>query len=191
VGQASVQVPVEGAPGAPGVVTVGALVVLNAAGTPVDPVDGGLLGRAFVPPGLPRPGTPTPDRADAVRAQLAKRPPGRPGARSNTTLAVIGTDAALDPATASRTAAAGHDGLARGLRPVHTLLDGDTVFALATGRVEVGPGDVVAVQAAAADAVLLAVLDAVLSAPRRVTPVLDVPAYRDLCPPLGDHAQLS
>ncbi|HEY6793598.1 MAG TPA: P1 family peptidase [Kineosporiaceae bacterium] len=192
VGEASVRLTVAG-----GVVTVGALVVLNPAGSPVDPLDGGLLGRAFVPPGRSRPGTPPAEQADALLAHLTRYRPDRPppaerpapgaplGAsapRSATTLAVVATDAALDPAAASRTAAAGHDGLARALVPAHTLLDGDTVFTLATGAVPLGPLDVVAVQAAAADAVLLAVLDAVLAASGRRTPAVDVPAYRDLCP---------
>jgi putative pantetheine hydrolase len=77
---------------------------------------------------------------------------------------------------------AGHDGLARGLRPVHTLFDGDTVFTLATGAMPLELPDVVAVQAAAADAVLLALLDAVLAAPARHTPTVDAVGYLDLCP---------
>lgn len=182
VGQAAVRVPV-----AAGTVTVGALVVLNAAGLAVDPADGGLLGRAFVPAGSPRPGTPPAAEAAALRAHLAAHVPSggtaaSPVPRANTTHAVVVTDAALDPAATNRTAACGHDGLARGIRPAHTLLDGDTVFALASGRVPVVGRELVAVQAAAADAVLLAVLDAVLSAPRRSTEAIDVPGYLELCP---------
>ncbi|WP_460435320.1 P1 family peptidase, partial [Angustibacter speluncae] len=94
----------------------------------------------------------------------------------NTTLAVVVTNARLDVATATRTAAAGHDGLARAIEPVHTLGDGDTVFCLATGAVppsaaapDAPPGwpgaarvaGTGAVQSAAAEAVRLAVLDAV------------------------------
>lgn len=102
----------------------------------------------------------------------------------NTTLAVIATNASLDVAAARRMAGAGHDGLARAISPVHTLMDGDTVFALATGDVECVVADptptsqgwpgadqvrglaavqvrgLAAVQAAAADAVQAAVLDA-------------------------------
>jgi putative pantetheine hydrolase len=94
----------------------------------------------------------------------------------NTTLAVVVTNATLDVATATRTASAGHDGLARAIDPVHTLGDGDTVFCLATGDLDpshAAPDDVPgwpgaarvagvsAVQAAAAEAVRLAVVDAV------------------------------
>ena len=57
----------------------------------------------------------------------------------NTTIAVVATDAALSPAGCRRVAIAAHDGLARTIRPAHTPLDGDTVFALATGAVEVEP----------------------------------------------------
>ena len=57
----------------------------------------------------------------------------------NTTIAVVATDAALSTAGCRRVAIAAHDGLARTIRPCHTPLDGDTVFALATGAVEVPP----------------------------------------------------
>ena len=58
----------------------------------------------------------------------------------NTTIAVVATDAALSPAGCRRVAVAAHDGLARTIRPCHTPLDGDTVFALATGAIEVRAG---------------------------------------------------
>jgi len=95
---------------------------------------------------------------------------GAAGPALNTTLAVVATNATLDPAETSRTATTAHDGLARALDPVHTLSDGDTVFALATGARPL-PGarparvaSLVRVQAAAAEAVRRAVLDGVLSA---------------------------
>ena len=177
VGQASVRVTL--ASGA--VATVGALAVVNAMGTPVDPEDGALLGRAFMPPGRERPRPPRPAEALALRAHLASTSTAAVP-RANTTLAVVATDAATDAAATWRTAAAAHDGLARALYPAHTLLDGDTVFALATGVLPVTLTDTAALHAAAADAVLLAVLDAVLAAGRRVSPVIDVPGYLDLCP---------
>ena len=52
----------------------------------------------------------------------------------NTTLAVVATDAVLTKAEAKRLALSAHDGLARAMRPAHTPLDGDAVFAAATGR---------------------------------------------------------
>ena len=57
-----------------------------------------------------------------------------PGARTNTTLAVVATDAALSRDEARRFAVMAQDGLARAVRPAHAPFDGDVVFGLATGR---------------------------------------------------------
>jgi L-aminopeptidase/D-esterase-like protein len=51
----------------------------------------------------------------------------------NTTLVVVATDAYLDRAQCRKLAELGHDALARGIRPVHTMFDGDVVFTLSTG----------------------------------------------------------
>jgi putative pantetheine hydrolase len=163
---------------------VGAMAVVNAAGTPVDPVTGALLGTAFVPKGRTRPGTPTDEEREALDAALTRDTanPGRVRPHGNTTLAVVATNAQLTPAAAHRTAAAAHDGLARATSPAHTLVDGDIVFSLATGEIPVEGLGLVALQAAAADAVLLAVLDGVLSATTTVTAAGAVPGYGDLCP---------
>jgi L-aminopeptidase/D-esterase-like protein len=56
------------------------------------------------------------------------------GAGTNTTIAIVATDALLTKAEAKRLAIMAHDGLARAARPMHTPFDGDTVFALATAR---------------------------------------------------------
>jgi L-aminopeptidase/D-esterase-like protein len=58
--------------------------------------------------------------------------------RANTTIAVVATNARLDKADARRVAIMAQDGLARAIRPVHTPQDGDTVFAIATGRCDLG-----------------------------------------------------
>lgn len=159
----------------PSGVVVGALVAVNAAGSPFDAA-GRLYGAQWVDDEGLRPVVPS--------GGVVVPPLPEPAARSgfNTTLAVVATNARLDVAQARRAAGSGHDGLARALRPVHTLLDGDTVFMLATGQVALPDqvGDVAAVQAAAADAVTLAVLDAVLCATSVSTPALTVPSYRDL-----------
>jgi len=181
VGTASLPVP-----GLDGVV-VGALAVVNAVGTPVDPVSGTLLGTAFVPPGLQRPAPPDP----AARPRLVElaTPPPLPPAGGwaappvNTTLAVVATNAALDPAQARRTSTAAHAGLARAVDPSHTLRDGDTVFTLATGEVPVPRPALLTLQSAAATAVTLAVLDAVLTATATRTPAIDVPAYGEIAYP--------
>ncbi|HEX9555456.1 MAG TPA: P1 family peptidase [Reyranella sp.] len=70
----------------------------------------------------------THDPADAARSDP----------RANTTIAVVATNARLDKASAKRLAVMAQDGLARSIRPVHTPQDGDTVFAIATGRHEMG-----------------------------------------------------
>lgn len=100
-----------------------------------------------------------------------------------TTIAVVATNVDLDPAEASRTATAAHDGMARALDPVHTLADGDTVFALATG-LRALPGDrrrrieaLIAVQAAAAHALTAAIDDAIRSAAPVTTPVGTWPTW--------------
>lgn len=73
-----------------------------------------------------------PDLSDLwAETKAAARPVPEPG--QNTTLAVIATNAALTTAAARRVARMAQNGLARAIRPVHTFLDGDTVFVLATG----------------------------------------------------------
>jgi L-aminopeptidase/D-esterase-like protein len=69
--------------------------------------------------------------ADAQDVRLKSREP-RPG--ENTTIAIIATDAVMTKAAAKRLAIAAHDGFARAIWPAHTPIDGDLVFALATGR---------------------------------------------------------
>lgn len=73
-------------------------------------------------------GWPSPIPADATALRLKGSLP------QNTTLAVVATDARLSKAQAHRLAVMAHDGLARAIYPVHTPLDGDIVFAAATGR---------------------------------------------------------
>ena len=78
-------------------------------------------------------------RADLTHDQA--NDPGdaaRSDPRANTTIAVVATNARLDKASAKRLAVMAQDGLARSIRPVHTPQDGDTVFAIATGRHEMG-----------------------------------------------------
>src|SRR5204862_23220 len=65
-------------------------------------------------------------------AALIPHAKGRPG--ENTTIAIVATDATLTKAQAKELAVIAQDGLARAIYPAHTTLDGDTVFAAATGR---------------------------------------------------------
>ena len=78
---------------------------------------------------------------DSTAAHTTTNPGPRPGdtdARpipgANTTIGIVATDARLDKAQARRLATEAHDGLARCIWPAHTAFDGDTLFALATGR---------------------------------------------------------
>ena len=59
--------------------------------------------------------------------------PGPAGAGTNTTLAIVATDIALDKAGARRLAEVAHGGLARAIYPAHTPFDGDLVFGVSTG----------------------------------------------------------
>jgi L-aminopeptidase/D-esterase-like protein len=163
-------------------VTVGAIVVVNAAGEVIDTATG-LPWQAdqIEEFGLTRP------PADQIAAFAARNVEFSP---LNTTIAVIATDAVLSPAGCHRIAIAAHDGLARTIRPCHTPLDGDTVFALATGAVEVPPDPetpasmspevplITAIGAAAADVLARAVLVGVLAAES----VAGIPTYRDMLP---------
>jgi len=84
----------------------------------------------------------------------------------NTTLVTVATDAILTKPQANRMATCAHDGFARTIRPVHTQADGDTVFALATGRVN---SDVNMIQlcAAAAEVTARAIANAAYCGGRR------------------------
>jgi len=86
--------------------------------------------------GLPPPPRGLELRVSHRRGELTHdiRPEATDDPRGNTTIAVVATNARLDKATCRRVAVMAQDGLARAIRPVHTPQDGDSVFALATGR---------------------------------------------------------
>lgn len=143
--------------------TVGALVAVNAVGSPLSP-DGRLLAERLLVPG--EVDLPEPDPV-AVQAHWERQAAEAQALRAGTatTLAVVATDARLDKAGCSKLAGVAHDGFARALSPVHTAFDGDTVFALSTpGEVTPTPFDVVELQTAAADCVSRAIARAVLAA---------------------------
>lgn len=81
--------------------------------------------------------------------------------RSNTVIGVVATNADLSKEETNKVAQMAHDGLARTVRPAHTMFDGDTLFAISTGRKKV---DVNVVGAYAAEVVAQAIMSAVLSA---------------------------
>lgn len=151
-------------------VTVGALVVLNAVGELVHPETGEFYA---VSGGF--------DRVP-YQHRFVVPPEAPPKLGENTTLAVIATNAKLDKTQLTKVAQLAHDGLARAIRPVHTMLDGDTIFVVSVGwdeRVEMKvsyPGEATdRIGSAAADVLARAILKAMLAAeslPRW-------PSYRD------------
>jgi L-aminopeptidase/D-esterase-like protein len=157
--------------------TVGALAAVNAAGEAVSATTG------------------RPWAADhEVDGEWGGSWPDRPGSLPraertdlNTTIGVVAVDADLSKAECRRLAVAAQDGLARAIRPAHSMFDGDTVFAVATrsrplAPVEAGPLGRAAVLdglcAAAAVVFARAVVHGVLAA----TPLAGLSAYRDIWP---------
>lgn len=141
-----------------GGVVVGALVAVNAAGDVVDPETGELVAGPRAAPGRFE------RSLDIIREGRAWRFDRQDSGREHTTLAVVATNARLTKEQANRVATVAHDGLARAIVPVHTMGDGDAVFALATGEVEVEVAQYRAIQALAPRAVERAILRAVRTA---------------------------
>jgi L-aminopeptidase/D-esterase-like protein len=151
-------------------VLVGALAAVNAFGDVVDPKSGAIVaGVRSAKVGPFQIGAPG-DFADTL--ELMKSFVGRTvlgfAARANTVLGVVAVNAELTKAEAGKVAQMAQDGLARTIRPAHTMLDGDTVFALATGGRKV---DVSTAGAFAAEALSLAILRAA----RMAAPAGDLP----------------
>ncbi|MCF3962663.1 P1 family peptidase [Streptomyces fuscigenes] len=162
-------------------ITVAALVVANAAGSAVDPLTGVLYGRYYEG----RTAHPPVEVHEAAQARLADLREAAGTPPLNTTLVVVATDADLTRAQARKMAGTAHDGIARAVRPVHLMNDGDTVFALATGgcRLGAGPLAINPVLAAAADVVTRAIVRAALAAESVSGPGGVFPSYRDLYGP--------
>ncbi|WP_427166905.1 P1 family peptidase [Streptomyces sp. C1-1] len=160
-------------------VTVAALVVANAAGSAMDPETGVLYGELFQGR-VKYPETGVHETARRRLAECAAKN-GRPPL--NTTLAVVATDADLSKAQAQKLAGTAHDGIARAVRPVHLLNDGDTVFALATGERPLDAEHPLALNeilAAGADLVTRAIVRAVRAAESVDGPGGTWPSYEEL-----------
>jgi L-aminopeptidase/D-esterase-like protein len=119
--------------------TVSAYVVVNAAGEVI-----------------------TPDSASDLRVALLESPPFGEG-RESTTLGVVVTDAVVDHRTLERMTIAAHDGMARMIRPCHTAVDGDVIFACGLQSGECDIRATMALSLAAEVAVERAILDAVMT----------------------------
>jgi L-aminopeptidase/D-esterase-like protein len=119
-----------------GGVVVGALVAVNAFGDVIRPEDGAIVaGLRSGKAGPVRVGGKArfADTLETMKGQLGRSILGL-STGSNTVIGVVATNAKLSKAEATKVAQMAHDGLARTIRPAHTMLDGDTIFALSTGR---------------------------------------------------------
>lgn len=153
---------------------VGAVAVVNSNGSVVDPTTA-----------LPwERGALTMRRPSAAERNTVRSAGQGTAVSLNTTIGVVATSALLDKAEASKVATVAHDGLARAIRPAHSMTDGDSVFSLATGAVPL-PADLAqrvaalnAILRAGADTFALACTHALIAA----TTIAHAPAWRDLCP---------
>ncbi len=154
-----------------GGIVVGALVAVNAIGAIRDSrtsevvaaprADGG--GFADVD-ALLRLGPMSEEELAALAVERGDADPAAMAQPSNTTIGVVATNARLTKTQASRVATIAHDGLARAIWPVHTRGDGDTMFSLATGEMEIDDRAYRSVEAMAARATERAVLSGVRAA---------------------------
>lgn len=138
----------------PNGVIVAALAVVNAAGDVVEPTTGQIVA-----------GAQQSDSNSFADITQTLQEQGQPNAeqwgRRNTTLGVVATNVAMTKVEATKVAQMAHDGLARAIRPVHTPVDGDVVFALSLGKQKGEPG---IVGALAADLLATAIVRAVQAA---------------------------
>lgn len=152
-------------------ITVGALVACNAVGDVLDPDTAQVVAGARSRNGK--------SLFDSRRALLRGEAPKPLLAGTNTSIGVVATDAVITKAQASRLATMAHDGLARSINPVHTMSDGDTLFALGTGRAGRSLG-MMTLGTMAAEATAMAVLRAVRAAQGITVGKLHLPAAADL-----------
>jgi L-aminopeptidase/D-esterase-like protein len=138
-----------------GGLVVGAIVAVNAFGDVVHPRTGAILAgaRALRGEGF----------ADtlATMKSLVGKTTLTFASRGNTAIGIVATNARLSKEETNKVAQMAHDGLARAVRPAHTMFDGDTLFALATGQKR---GDVNVVGAYAAEVVAEAIVRSVPAA---------------------------
>jgi L-aminopeptidase/D-esterase-like protein len=136
-------------------VTVGAIVAVNAVGDVFDHSTGKPIAGARTKDGK--------SLLNSMAAILGGEPLPPMLAGASTTIGVVATDAVMTKAQATKVAQMAHDGLARAINPVHTAADGDTIFALATGK-STKAANVTLIGALAAEAMSRAVIRAMRSA---------------------------
>ncbi|HEX9616241.1 MAG TPA: P1 family peptidase [Anaerolineales bacterium] len=155
---------------------VGGLAAVNSFGDIIDPSTGQIVAGARARPEIPPPpGEPVfADTLEVLRS-WAGRSILEFRAGRNTVIGVVATNARLDKEQVTKVAQMAQDGVARTVRPAHTMLDGDTVFALATGEL---PADVNIIGAFAAEVIAQSILRAV----RAARPAGGLPAIGELLP---------
>ena len=147
-------------------VVIGAIVAVNCVGNVIDPRNGKIVAGARVPGGK--------GFVDVMhwhRGVVPVEP-------TNTTIGVIATNAPFNKAQLKKIAQMGHDGMARTINPVHTPWDGDTLFAMSTGKTKFSP-DLGRLGALAAEVVSEAILRAVTRA-QTLPGFPEFPAYGDI-----------
>ncbi len=155
-------------------VIVAAIAAVNAFGDVIDPVNGQIIAGArskdVGPLHIGASGY-FADTLQVMQSLIGRTALGF-GSRGNTVIGVVATNAKLDKEEVNKVAQMAHDGLARTIRPAHTMLDGDTIFALATGE---HSADVNIVGAYAAEVFASAILNGV----RAAKPVAGIPAISE------------
>ena len=149
-----------------GNITIGAIVAVNAFGDVIDPESGEVIAgpRNIEHGGFFR----TIDIMKRIKESKSPIP-------TNTTIAVVATDASLNKEQVNKVAQMAHDGLARAIRPAHTMVDGDAIFVLSTGKGGEGE-DVTIIGSIAAEVVATAIVRAV----RQAEGLADIPAAADV-----------
>src|SRR5512136_1171605 len=155
-------------------VVVGAIAAVNTFGDVIDPSPGQIIaGARSMEIGPLRIGAPGyfADTMQVMQTLIGRTVLGY-GSRGNTVIGIVATNAKLDKEEINKVAQMAHDGLARTIRPAHTMVDGDTIFAIATGEHN---ADVNIVGAYAAEVFAQAILRGV----RAAKPVAGIPAVTE------------
>jgi L-aminopeptidase/D-esterase-like protein len=149
-------------------IVVGAIVAVNALGDVYDPATDRIIAGAR---NLKRGGFL--NTMEKIKQGYGLELPAQ--SHTNTTIGILATNAKLDRVQVTKIAQMAHDGMARTINPVHTLWDGDTLFAVATGKSDVR------VNHSALGAVAAEVLaTAIVRAATQATGIAGLPSYRDL-----------
>ncbi|MEL4377001.1 P1 family peptidase [Brucella cytisi] len=152
-------------------IVVGAIVAVNAVGDVYAPNSRQILAGARTEDGK--------GYRDTISAIMQGHGVVKSGG-ANTTIGAIATNVPFDKAQLKKIAGMAHDGFARTINPIHTMWDGDTIFALSTGKAKGVEADVTAIGAIAATVMAEAVARAVINADSLKD--LNLPAYKDYAP---------